>query len=64
MEHMEGNNFFANFRGGGGGFHKEKSTIQTVFSLVKFGWKNRNDTKFVLKMLSLMAFSIFMLTIL
>lgn len=44
MEHMEGNNFFANCQGG---FRKGKSTIQTVCNLVKYVWENRNNKKYV-----------------
>lgn len=42
MEHMEGNNFFAKCKGG---FRKEKSSIQMVYSLLKYIWENRNNKK-------------------
>lgn len=44
MEHLEGNIFFANCQGG---FRKDKSTIQTVYNLVKYVWENINNSKYV-----------------
>lgn len=44
MEHMEGNGFFAKCQGG---FRKGKSTIHTVYNLIKYVWENRNNKKYV-----------------